>query len=181
MTQNRSQALREGDINRTVNRNLKQARNIVLNRIFRGDDLRIDGIHLIERSVQGGCLAGARGTGHQNDTIGLADDVSPSNQRALVHSNFFKIQLHDRTVQHPHNHAFTEHRGQNTNAQIDRIATHAQLNTPVLRKTTFGNIKIGHYLHARNQSHGQVTRRGKQLIHHAISPNAHLELIFKRL
>src|SRR5258708_12586345 len=60
---------------------LVDAREVVLDGIFGGDDFAVWAVQLAQGTVQSRSLSGAGGTCHQKDAIGPADDVL---ERAVV-------------------------------------------------------------------------------------------------
>ena len=55
--------------------NLIDAGKVVLDRIFRRDDLGVRAVEFVERGVERGRLAGASRPGHQNDAIGSSNQI----------------------------------------------------------------------------------------------------------
>ena len=111
VAQNRTQAGGEGDADVRINRYLNDSVDTVFNGVFRGNQLVGDLVQLAERRVQRRGLARPRGAGNQHDAVGNVNHLAHSLQRLFVHPNLFQIQRHHRAVQHPHDHAFTEHGG----------------------------------------------------------------------
>ena len=92
----------------------------------------------------------------------------------------FKSERDDRAVEDSHDRAFTEHGRQHADPQVDRVTTDHQLDSPVLRQATFGDIQIGHDLDPRGNGKSQVTRRRHHLVQHPLRLDADAKLVFER-
>ena len=68
-----AQAAGEGEALLLVDGNLRDAADLVLDRVFDGDDLVFFALDLVERGVEGGGLAGAGGAGDEHHAVGLLD------------------------------------------------------------------------------------------------------------
>ncbi len=73
VAQNGAQPAREGQPLLLIDRNLGDALDLVLHRIFDGDDLVFVVLDLAQRRVESGGLAGAGGSGDQHHAVRLAD------------------------------------------------------------------------------------------------------------
>ena len=71
--------------------------------------------------------------------------------------------------------------GRDAHPQVDRVTTHRQFNTAVLRQATFGNIQVRHDLDARGDGERQVTRRRHHFVQHAVRLDANAKFVFKGL
>ena len=80
VTQNGAQAAGEGEALFLVDGNLRDAANLVLDRIFDGDDLVFVALDLVERGVERRGLAGAGGAGDQHHAVGLANIAAEAAQ-----------------------------------------------------------------------------------------------------
>ena len=89
---------------------------------------------------------------------------------------------HDHAaVEHPHDDALAEHRGQHAHAEVDRVAADGQADAAVLRHAALGDVEVRHDLDPRRDGEGQVARRRHHFIEHAVGPDADLELVLERL
>ena len=73
VAQNGAQPAREGQPLFLVDRNLGDALDLILHRIFDGDDLVFVVLDLAQRRIKGSGLAGACGSGDQHHAVRLAD------------------------------------------------------------------------------------------------------------
>ncbi len=80
VAQNGAQAAREGEALLLVDGNLRDAANLVFDRIFDGDDLVFVALDLVERGVERGGFAGAGGPGDQHHAVGLANVAAEAAQ-----------------------------------------------------------------------------------------------------
>src|SRR5258708_6363549 len=76
MSQDGAQAARKGETLFLVHRNLRDAAQLILDRIFDGDDFVLVGLDLVDSRVERGGLSGTRGTRHQDHAVGLSN-VAP--------------------------------------------------------------------------------------------------------
>ena len=83
-----------------------------------------------------------------------------------------QVERDDRAVEHPHDDALAEHRGQHGDAQVDRMAADGQLDAAVLRQAPLGDVEVGHDLDAGGDGEGQVARRRHHFIQHAVGLDA---------
>ena len=98
-----------------------------------------------------------------------------------VHADLGQVERDDRAVEHPHDDALAEHRGQHADAQIDRVAADGQLDAAVLRQAALGDVEVGHHLDAGGDGERQVPRRRNHFEQHAVGLDADAELVLERL
>ena len=104
--------------------------------------------------------------------LGLSMTSRKSSSVVRVHADLVQVERHDRAVEHPHDDAFAEHRGQHADAQIDRVAADGQLDAAVLRQPPLGDVEIGHDLDAGGDGERQVPRRRHHFVQHAVGLDA---------
>ena len=171
---------RQADL--VIDRALDDAVDVVLDRVFGGDDLVGDLVQLVESRVERGGLAGAGRAGDQDDAVGLVDQLAelrPASPAAMP--TLFEVERHDGAVEHADDDAFAEHGRQDADAHVDRVAADVQLDAAVLRQAALGDVEVGHDLDAAGDGHGQVARRRHHLVEHAVAAVAHLVFVFERL
>ena len=83
VAQDGAQAAREGEPLLLVDGNLRDAADLVLDRVFDGDDLVLFGLNLVERGVERGGFAGAGGPGDQHHAVGLLDVAAEAREVLL--------------------------------------------------------------------------------------------------
>ena len=87
MPQNRAQSAREGQPRLLGNLNLVDALELILDRVFDGDDLAHGVVDLRERAVERRRLAAARRPGDQRDAVGHSQHVFEEPPVALGHAH----------------------------------------------------------------------------------------------
>ena len=113
--------------------------------------------------------------------LGLAMTSRNLASVVVVHADLVQVERHDRAVEHPHDDALAEHRGQHADAEIDRVAADGQLDAAVLRHAALGDVEIGHHLDAGGDREGQMARRRHHFVQHAVGLDADAELVLERL
>ena len=178
--QHRTQAAREGEALLLVHRNLQHARQLVLDRVFDGDDLVEAVVDFTDGGVQRGGLAGAGRPGHQQHAVGLGRQLAHGGTRDVVKAQTFqrqRLQLFGQVflVQHPQHRVFAMHAGHDRHPKIDVAAGVSHLEAPVLRHAALGNVQFGQHLDAGNHLLGGIGAGDlADAHHHAIDPVLHL-------
>ena len=155
-----------------IDRHLHDAVDVVLDRVFRGDQLVVDLVELGKCRIEGRRLAGARRPGDEHDPVGPPHHLAKLPQHLRFHSDFVEIERHDTAVEHPHDHALAKQRGQHAHPEIDRVATDGELDPAVLRHPPLRDVEVGHHLDAGGDREGQVLRRRHHLLKHAVGLEA---------
>src|SRR5205814_291310 len=88
VAQNRAQAARERQPGLFRNLNLVHALELILHRVFDGDDLADGVVDLVERGVERGRFAAARRAGDENNAVRHFEDVLETLVFARVHAEF---------------------------------------------------------------------------------------------
>src|SRR5256884_2812856 len=153
VAQDGAQPARESEALFLVDRNLRDAAELILDRIFDGDDFVFVGLDLIDGRVERSGLAGTRRTRHENHAIGFAN-VAPEA------AGFFPGETHDVQskaleflgkrffVQDAEDRIFTVTGGHDGEAQINvpPLVFHAE--AAVLGNATLGNVQIAEHFNA---------------------------------
>ena len=92
VAQDRAQPAREGEPLLLVDRDLRDAPELVLDRVLDGDDLVLRGLDLGEAGVERRGLARAGGPGHQHHPVGLADEAAELDQLLVVEAQHVEPQ-----------------------------------------------------------------------------------------
>ena len=87
VTQDRPQTASEGQSLFLVHRNLRDASNLVLDRIFNGDDLVFVSLDLIDGGIERGRLAAPSGAGDQHHPVRLFDIPAELSQIFFVEAD----------------------------------------------------------------------------------------------
>src|ERR1700685_4563274 len=159
VAQNRAQAAGKGETLFLVHRNLRNATQLIFDRIFNRDDLVFVGLDLVDGGVKRGGFTGTRGPGHQHHAIRLFDIAPEAPQIVFVKTHDFKGQraellAHRFFVEHAQHGVFSMNRRHDRNAEVDGAAVVLYPETSVLRHSALGNIQLAHDLDTGN--HGRV-------------------------
>src|SRR6202000_2451573 len=122
-----AQAAREGEALLLVDRDLRDAANLVLDRIFDGDDLVLFGLDLVERGVEGGGFARAGGAGDEHHAVGLLDVAAEAAEILFgetddVEREVVELLGHRLLVEHAEYSVFPVHGGHDADAEVDEAA-----------------------------------------------------------
>ncbi len=136
-----------------VDRNLRDAADLVFDRVFDGDDLVFVALDLVERGIERRGLAGAGGAGDQHHAVGLANIAAEAAQIVFAKSHhvereFAELLAHRLFVEHAQHGIFAVNCGHDGDAEIDEAALVAHAKTSVLRYAALGDIQLAHDLDA---------------------------------
>src|SRR4029077_18615407 len=170
----RSQSAGERQSLFLIHWNLRNAANLVLDRVFNGDDLVFIGLDFVHRGVKRGRLAAARRPRHQHHAVRLFNIAAKLAQVFLVKTNYVQSQraellAHRLFVEHAEHSVFTMNRRHDGNAEVDRPAVVLDAETPVLRHASLRDVELTHNLDARD--HGRMmllANRRHGLCQHAV-------------
>ena len=176
MTQEAAQEPGEGEVLINVYLALDQTFNVILNRIFGGEDLGLNVIEFVERGVQRSGLAGTGWTSDDDNSVGLVDQRAQFLQVIIAQADAVQRKLNVGAVQYTQHHALTEHGWKHSDAQVNGPGIKAHFHATVLRQAAFRNVQLGQDLHAAHQRHRQRLGHRKHFIEHAVNAVAHLEL-----
>ena len=150
-----AKAAGEVQADRFVDRHLHDAVDVILDRIFRGEQFGVRLVDFPQARVERGRFARAGRAGHDDDAVGQFDHLTQGLFNALGHAEFVQIELDRRTVQNTQHDALAVLRGQGGDAQVDvegfPVADDASLDASVLRQAALGDVEVGDDLHARDQ------------------------------
>src|SRR5262249_54181979 len=171
----------EGEADRRLHVDLVHPEELVLDGILGGDDLLVGRLDLVERAVQRGGFAAARGSGDQDHAVGPLDELGELAERVLREAQ--RLEVHDDAgaVEDAEHDALAVQRRQGRDTEIDLLAHHAQLDAAVLRQATLRDVELRHDLDARHDRGGQAARRRLDVVQHAVDAVADLELVLERL
>ena len=131
-----------------VHLDLVDAFELVLHRLFHGDDLVGAGIQLGQRGVQRGGFARPGGAGDEQNAVRARQQAVEMLKVPGRKTHRFEAVAHAGTVQHAHHHALAMHRGNGGDAQVKLTALDAGFDAAVLRQAAFGNVQVRHELDA---------------------------------
>src|SRR6185437_2937927 len=183
VTQNRAEAAREGQPLFLIYGNLRDAANLVLNRVLNGDDLVLIALDLIQRGVERGRLAGSGWTCHQHHPVRLADVAPKALQVTFVEADYVQRQLpellaHRFLVEHAQHSVFAMHGGHDGNSKVDQPPLVAHAKTSVLGKPPLGDIQLAHNFDSGEDGQMMLARNGSHgRLQHAVNAVLHMERI----
>ena len=124
MAQNRPQSARKREPFFLIHRNLRNAPDLVLDRVLDGDDLVLIGLNFIERRIERCRLARAGRPGHQHHPVRLANIPPEARQIFFRKAHDFqrevaKLLAHRLLIEHAQHGIFAMHRRHDRNAEID--------------------------------------------------------------
>src|SRR5580698_4732354 len=159
VSQNGSQPAGKGQPLFLVHRNLRNAAQLVLDRIFNGDDLVFVGLDLVDRGVESSRLAAARRPRHQHHAVRLFDVAPEAEQVILIKPNYFQSQraellAHRLFIEHAQHGVFAVNRRHDRDAEVDGAPVVLHAEAAVLGHAALGDIELAHDLDTRD--HGRV-------------------------
>ena len=127
------------------------------------------------------------GPGHQHHAVRLGDVLAEPPQLVLGEPEDVEPQLvellADRfLVEDTDDRVLAVHARHDRDAEVDRLARHAQLEAAVLRHALLGDVELRHDLHARDdRAVKPLVDRPHRRLQHAVDPVLHVHRIVLRL
>ena len=127
------------------------------------------------------------GPGHQHHAVRLGDVLAEPAQLVLGEAQDVEPQLvellADRfLVEDTDDRVLAVHARHDRDAEVDRLARHAQLEAAVLRHALLGDVELRHDLHARDDRAVEpLVDRPHRRLQHAVDPVLHVHRIVLRL
>src|ERR1039458_7339939 len=174
VAQNGPQTAREGEALLLVHRDLRDALDLVFDRVLNGDDLIFVVLDLAERGVERGGFATPGRPGDQHHAVGLRDVAPELDEVGFaeahhVEREFLELLAHGFLVQHTQYGVFAVDGGHDGDAEIDQAVLIAHAETPVLRHAFLGDIELAHHLDARDDGALPVLGDGRHgIVQHAV-------------
>ncbi len=179
VAQDRAQAFRERETLLLVHRNLQDAGQLVLDRVFDGDDLFAAIVDFGEGRVQGRGLARAGRAGYQQHAVGFLGQHAQRRQRWRIEAQRFQGQRtigldHGALVQDTDHRVFTVDAWHDRDAQIDLAPVRLDAEAAVLGNAALGDVEFGQHLQARDDVLGQLDAADRGcMIEHAVDAVLH--------
>src|SRR5579859_1416350 len=179
VAQDGPQSAGEGEAFFLIDRNLRNAVYLVFDRVFDRNDLVFVSLDLVQRGVERGGFAAARGPGDQHHSIGLQNVAPELAQVFFIEADDVQHQVaelfaHRFLVQHAEHGIFAVNGRHNGNAEVDQTSAVFHAETPVLRHAPLGNIELAHDLDTGDD--GGVVLLGHRLhggLKHAVNAVLH--------
>src|SRR5580765_3576643 len=157
MTEDGAEAAGESQTLFFVDRYLRNAVQLILDRVFNGDDLIFLVANFIESSIQSCCFSRTGGPGHQDHAVRFGNITPKLSQVFRVEPDDVQVEVFERFidllfVEDTNDGVFAVNRRHdgNTKVYVTSFVTHAE--APILRHAPLGNIEFRHDLDARDQS-----------------------------
>src|SRR5713101_2516361 len=144
-----AQTVGEGEVDLRVHRRLRDALELVLDRVLDGHDVEVRPVDLAEGRVERGGLAAPGGPRHQHDPVRLVDQPLHGGELVLVHPDLGEVEQHRALVEQAHDDALAEHGGRGGEADVDVAAGELHADAAVLRQALLRDVQAAHDLHAR--------------------------------
>ncbi|MNP16601.1 hypothetical protein D3C76_1090050 [compost metagenome] len=106
LPQDRPQASGEGHVYLWIHRHLTDARQVIFDRVFDGEDVAGLVVEAAQGRIQAGGFAGARGTGHQENAMGFSQQQVQRCKRVIRHAQPMQIQSPGLFVEQAQHHSF---------------------------------------------------------------------------
>ena len=151
LTQHRANNQREVQADLVPDFYLVDPRQIVLDRVFGGNDLAVGSIEFVECRVERGRLAGTGRAGHEQNAVGTANEAAKLAEVGLGEAQLADADLDVVFVQQPHDAGLAVRGRQHAHAEVEFFATGGDLDPSVLGAATFGNVHPGQNLNTREQ------------------------------
>ena len=146
-----------------LDRNLVDAREVELDRVLGGHDVRVGLVERHDRRVQRGRLARPSGTDHQHHSLTPHQRIPEALERTRLEAQLGHVQHELRLVEQPHDDLLAPQGGEHGHAEVEVAASvldlHLDLDMPILGPPLFRDVELGHDLDAGDervpQLHGQ--------------------------
>ena len=125
---------------------LIDAEEIILDGILGGHDIRVAGIDLRQRRVEGGRLAGTRGAGHEHHAVRIRNGLHELALGARLDAEFLEVEGQVPLVEDSEHDLFAEQGGEHAHTEVDHLLADFQLDAAVLRYAAFGDVERRHDL-----------------------------------
>ena len=181
LTQDGAQCCREVQTHRTVHLHLVNTTHLVFHRVFHRNQLLVRTVNLPQASVKRRRLTGTRRTRHENHTVRQTDQAFELRLVIREEAQLRQAEREVLLIENTHHDRLTKVRRHRAHTKVEFAFGHLNLNTTVLRNTTFRKVHICHQLHTRNNGTLQTLRRFVHLTQRAVNTETHAEMFFHRL
>ena len=161
--------------------NLPDALQLILHRVFNGDDVSFLRINPAQGCVDGRRLSASRGARDENDAACPCQMFLQGRAVIFLQSHFRQADQALPPVQQSQHRPFAENRGDNRYPEVEILSPDENPYAAILRKPLLGNVEFGHDLHPADQRLLDDLRWVEHLMEYTVNPHAHLELLFIRL
>src|SRR5947207_10102843 len=183
VAQNRAQSARESQPGLFRDLNLIDAFELILDRVFNGDDFADRVIDLVERRVKSRGLAAAGGTGHQDDSVRQLEHAPETIQFACVQTQFAHSAQGRVLPQQTHHDRFTVQHRDYGHANVHFVVLQPDFDAPILRQPLFRDVEMAQYFYAGNNGGLKPFHLGghRNFLQHAVNAITNAQFILERL
>ncbi len=144
LSNNRSECRGKRQSNLGFGLDLIDPLELVLDRVFDGDDLSIGCVDLMQRRIERGAFTASGRAGDQDDAMGLLQDTKETIERLAFKTQTAKIEFDAFLVKQSDDDTFTVHGRHSRNTEVEFLALNLQFNAAVLWESAFGNVQFCH-------------------------------------
>src|ERR1051325_9458596 len=183
LAKNMAQAHRKRQSDITAHRNLIDAFELVLDRLFDRDNSFGDRIDRAQKRVERRGFTGAGRSRHEQNAVWLDDDLAERGLLLGIEPELVERQKNFSARQQTQRNTLTIDRGHGRDTDIDFLAFDANVDASVLGQALFGNVHSRHDLDAGNDCRLVALQLGRhwRLVQNAIDAVADAQFIFRRL
>ena len=156
-------------------------RQVVLDRVLGGDDFAVGTVQRVQCRVQRGGLSRPGRAGHQNDSVGAADQRVEVAEVPLGEPQLADADLDVVFVQQPHDAGLAVVGRDDADPQVELLVAHGDLDPPVGRSPLFGDVDLGQDLDAGDDRREHPAGGAFAFDADAVDPIADPDPILKRL
>src|SRR5262249_21625838 len=144
-------AARKGQPLLLIHRNLGDAVQLILDRIFNGDDFVFFVSNFVERCVQRRRFTRSGRTRHEHHAVWFSDVATKLSQVVRIEPDDIEVEILERLVdlffvEDTNHRVFAVHGRHDRNAKVDVAGFVAYAEATVLRHATLGDVEFRHYL-----------------------------------
>ena len=153
----------------------------VLDRILDGDHVDLRAGDGVQRGVQGGGLARAGRTGHQDHPVRLGERLPVLLVVVIEERQVPQVEARGRVVEDTHDDLLAPDGRKRRHPEIDLASLVRHRHATVLRLAPFGDVDVAHDLHAGDHAALDLLGRPLHLVEHPVDAVPHAEVVLGRL
>ena len=176
-----AQGAGEGEPDLGLHLDLVDPADLVFHRVFHGDDLLVGRVDPVESPVEGGGLAASRGPRHEQDPVGLVDELLEDRKGCWGKAQAVQVDHDPLAVENTHDHALAIQDGDGRDPQVDLPLAHLEPDPAVLGQPSLGDVELRHDLHAGDDGGLEPLGDRLDVVQDAVNPVAHLQVAFEGL
>ncbi|KAG1394739.1 hypothetical protein G6F59_014124 [Rhizopus arrhizus] len=179
LAQDRAQCGAETHADARIDLDLADTGEVVLHRVFHGQDVAGAAVELAQRRIQRGGLATAGRAGHQQHAVGLVDGILEQLLLVRLVAQLVDAQLGRTAIQDTQHHLLAEQGRQCAHAEVDLLGLgQVELDAAVLRHALLGDVQLRHHLQARGDALIELHRRARHHLQQPVDAQAHPVVVF---